>query len=1271
MLTSIIDPICKPKIYPPPPPPPHAVQGNGNVTFNNNNYNNSNCSISKNKSADSYTLTLWVYNTCNSTSSNCSVIISDTTLVQFKSTSVTVNTQSFTNTSGWVFVAVRCNLKINTVFVNLNPTTINAKLPSLTSVKIQPESINAGETFSIVDLRLYTGFLTDREIQQIYNVTILDPVLPNSECQCPESHPAILQDQNYYSLYCRDEMGTNTSRFQPDSAVEFVVDGNQTTAWKNNVSDLSLTVQLQQPYQIDTIEVIMTSTPSNVNIALDSGLEKIITNSSTIKWMDISGGIQNRSQFLKSVTRSIMLQFRFSGNTNGITEIIISGRCNCHGNAVNCTYTDSSGHYTCACTKNTQNDDCGNCASGYFRQTEDFGCINMCQCDNNGSVNSAATCHEVGGQCSCKANVEGRTCDTCKHVHFNLSSINVDGCSRSNCYANGTISCNENITCSSCICKPNVTNSNCSECYKFYYGIDAIADGCLPCDCNTSGIDTDKQCNMTGQCKCKTNVEGNKCDHCKNGYFGFSSLKSSGCDKCNCNTYASNSQQCDNITGQCDCRGEKKNKQCEPKIENMVPNYGPMAGGTVVTVTGYLLGSGNVTTTDLIVFANNDTTAPYRLITWEQNKLVFETKSSGGVKISQIGFRWSKAYSDSIDIILYSQFSFKANPSITEVLPMTSFKSGGCDIRFRGTSLDSVYSPQLKSYFSDNEYNLTWCTATATELVCRSPDLSGTNITKISFGLVFDGMTMYDNLTDSFKDRASASVTDNPMVYGNSYADYKMLFSDAITIQGSRLTSACQGNLKVIIGNVNCLIETTNDNQIVCKPDLTFPGITQETTDIMVVIGNFKRSAGAIKLISFWDTQEFIGIAAGVAAFVILVFVIVICCCCRHRRGQNYSKTPAQNGIEVPLSVSSSISHLIQKEEVPRFSNKYSVMPVETALTYDDTDCGEDFLHKLEHSVREKIQKSISNRSYIEPDNVCTFKGNDIRIIHGKFSNESPNSGKELSIKTNIKTLKELLVDNKYPVWINNGLVECMKFQDCFHDNILRILGISVDKNRFYILYPSTERGLKEYLNDAKRDFTVKELLEMCVQVAEGMTYLSNENMVHKDLAARNCVITKDGTVQISDASFSWNLYPKEYMYDEQRQRYLPVRWMALESLKMGFYDISSDVWSFGVLVWEIMTLALYLPYYDKESDASIKSHIDDGFRLGMPTNAPEELYGLMVNCWEAENHLRPTFDDIIFKLRDIMRPDSMYVNLDALTGKKNKPAPPIPTATLNHGYQP
>lgn len=118
---------------------------------------------------------------------------------------------------------------------------------------------------------------------------------------------------------------------------------------------------------------------------------------------------------------------------------------------------------------------------------------------------------QVGGQCPCKTNVEGRQCDTCKHIHYNLTSSNSDGCSRSLCHENGTLRCNNNVTCDTCECKTNIkdTSMYCDACEQYHYGINGN-NSCEPCDCNTSGTqNANRTCDLTtGQCDCKSLVEG-------------------------------------------------------------------------------------------------------------------------------------------------------------------------------------------------------------------------------------------------------------------------------------------------------------------------------------------------------------------------------------------------------------------------------------------------------------------------------------------------------------------------------------------------------------------------------------------------------------------------------------------------------------------------------------------------------------------------------------------------------------------------------------------
>ncbi|XP_063433595.1 hepatocyte growth factor receptor-like [Mytilus trossulus] len=1274
---NTLDGVCKPLFV----GPTNGYKTNGLINIDSTNY--ANCSVSETYSLSEYTLTFWINYDCTGTSV-CSLSIRSDIKAVFKNNQMTVNGENYNWTSNtWKFVVIKKNSKRSVIYIDDKQKVANSQLPNLNQINIDSSNMNSGDYFRLVDVRLYNITLTDREITKIFNnLTNIEDVKPYSECRCPSLHPIVhfLVDDNYYSLQCKNEVGEMTSRFKQDSVIQYIVDNDTTTIWKTNMEETAFNIKLDQIYQIDEIELITKTIPCNVTFMLDSGNNQRLSGSMSTKWSDISQNINSRSQYEEVITRNIsVLLSGFctgnNGNSHDIAEILVTGRCSCYGNSGSCTYRSSSNKNVCQCENNTIGSDCSKCNVGYYRSEEDFGCHQSCLCNTAGFIGSTQNCSQVDGQCTCKSNVEGRQCDTCKHIHYNLIESNSAGCSRSQCDSNGTLRCNNNVTCDMCECKTNVEGMYCDRCKQYHYGINVLENGCAPCNCNTPGTQNAKQtCDLiTGQCDCKTLVEGQQCNTCTNGTYGLENVKSSGCTSCGCNKYGSSSKNCHATTGQCTCQEENKNLHCDAEIENMMPSYGPMSGGTVVTLTGHLFGSFADSKEGLDIFMDARS-SKLEILSWNQTTVIFKTDKSNSPKRTSFLLRWTAPYDmyggTSEDMKLTRDFQYISDPVINKVNSMVSFESGGCDITIQGTSLNSVYQPKLISYMTGNDNITTNCRPVGlTTLVCESPQ--GTIGTSIKYGLILDGVTMYEDLSTNFP-QAFFNITSDPTVQSKSFDDYKMLFSDNIIIQGTRLKEACEGSLKIMIGSINCKIESSTNERIECKPDLDFPGVSLDAAKVMVKIGNFNHAAGTIKLILFWDTIEFIGIAIGAGALVVLMLVIVICCCCCRRRKSkdcysSTSKNPVQNGYDIPMynagSTSPSTTNLIQKEDVPSFPNRmYSEKRhLEQALSYDETDCSDDFLHKIESSVREKIEKSISDRQNIEPGKVCTLKGTEIRVLNGTFSKNSPNAGKELIIKTNVKTLKELMVDNKYPAWVNNGLLECMKFQDSFHDNIQRMLGISVDQNRFYEFYPAYSRGFKEYLNDAKHDFTVKQLLEMCLQVAQGMTYLSNENMVHKDLATRNCVVCADGLIKISDSSFSWNLYPTEYLYDQLRQRYLPVRWMALESLKMGYYDISSDVWSFGVLLWEVMTLSLYLPYHDQESDKVIKDHIDEGFRLGMPTNAPEDLYGLMVNCWEVDNHNRPSFDEIVEQLGSVMNPESQYINLNQSTAGKHNAAPPVP----------
>ncbi|VDI65649.1 usherin, partial [Mytilus galloprovincialis] len=499
--------ICKPTIT----GPPNGDTAKGHVTFDSNNYVN--CSVSKSYSPSlpEYTLTFWIKYDCTG-SSDCSVKINSSIKVEFKSNQMTVNGESYTcQSNAWKFIVLKKNSVRSVIYIDDVRQSVIPQLPVLSQINIDPSNMNAGDSFTLLDVRLYRDPLTEREITQIYNkLTEIEDVKPYSDCRCPSLHPIVHSDNNYYSLQCKNEGGDIVSRFKPNSVIHYIADNSETTYWNTTIKQTEFTIQLDQIYQIDEIELVTTTTPCNVNFTLDSGNTKVVRGLTRTKWSNVSQNINSRSQYEDVITRNITVQLSgfCNGNSHAIAEFKVTGRCSCYGNSGSCTYHSSPGLNICQCQNNTRDSDCSQCKVGYYRSEEDFGCHQSCQCNADGTSGSTQICDQDGGQCMCKSNVEGRQCDTCKHIHYNLTSSNSNGCSRSQCHEKGTLRCNNNVTCDMCECKTNVVNANCNACKQYHYGINEN-NGCKPCNCYTPGTqNANRTCDLTtGLCDCKSLVE--------------------------------------------------------------------------------------------------------------------------------------------------------------------------------------------------------------------------------------------------------------------------------------------------------------------------------------------------------------------------------------------------------------------------------------------------------------------------------------------------------------------------------------------------------------------------------------------------------------------------------------------------------------------------------------------------------------------------------------------------------------------------------------------
>ncbi|XP_049824596.1 tyrosine-protein kinase transmembrane receptor Ror-like isoform X2 [Aethina tumida] len=204
------------------------------------------------------------------------------------------------------------------------------------------------------------------------------------------------------------------------------------------------------------------------------------------------------------------------------------------------------------------------------------------------------------------------------------------------------------------------------------------------------------------------------------------------------------------------------------------------------------------------------------------------------------------------------------------------------------------------------------------------------------------------------------------------------------------------------------------------------------------------------------------------------------------------------------------------------------------------------------------------------------------------------------------------------------------------HSNIICLLGVVMKQEPMCMLFEFMSEGdLHEYLiansPPEGRSLTHDQFLHIAIQIAQGMEYLSENHYVHRDLAARNCLVSKDMIVKISDFGLSRDMYSCDY-YRVQSKSLLPVRWMPPESILYGKFTTESDVWSYGVVLWEIYSYGVQ-PYYGYNNQEVINL-IRSRKLLPCPDACPSYCYALMVECWAEQAIRRPNFSEIAHRLK-------------------------------------
>ncbi|XP_037097775.1 tyrosine-protein kinase receptor TYRO3 isoform X2 [Syngnathus acus] len=228
---------------------------------------------------------------------------------------------------------------------------------------------------------------------------------------------------------------------------------------------------------------------------------------------------------------------------------------------------------------------------------------------------------------------------------------------------------------------------------------------------------------------------------------------------------------------------------------------------------------------------------------------------------------------------------------------------------------------------------------------------------------------------------------------------------------------------------------------------------------------------------------------------------------------------------------------------------------------------------------------------------------------------------------------------------IEQCLKEAAYMKDFHHPNVIQLIGVSLQRRHAQrlpvpmMVLPFMKHGdlhtflLLSRLGDQPFDLSAHVLVQFMLDVARGMEYLSGHNIIHRDLAARNCMLDENMVVCVADFGLSKKIYSGDY-YRQGSVSKLPVKWIALESLADNVYTTQSDVWAFGVTMWEVMTRG-QTPYPGVEN-SEIYEYLIRGERLKKPAECRQDIYDVMHSCWSPVPKCRPTFQRLVVLLEEL-----------------------------------
>ncbi|KAK3804123.1 hypothetical protein RRG08_047200 [Elysia crispata] len=674
-----------------------------------------------------------------------------------------------------------------------------------------------------------------------------------------------------------------------------------------------------------------------------------------------------------------------------------------------------------------------------------------------------------------------------------------------------------------------------------------------------------------------------------------------------------------------------------PQVTSMTPLRGPMSGGTVLNILGQNMDAGS---TSSVKMEGGMCEVVRRNQTAIECKIPAHSGKSPSIDV-EISFGGNRKS-------VPQQFVYEVDPSIAMIEPLKSIVSGGTSITVRGDNLNLVPRPKFfTTYDGDSaqesckvmNVNIMKCQVPALSLP-QDSNVSATNPLEAQYGFVLGDVQDSRNL--------SSQPDFQPLLY---YPDPKVqLFSEEentkqfepnekLKIEGEfHMVNVLKASVQVSIGNEACQQILPNEYAITCQPPISVPqGAENGKAPVTVHIGNLNLKAGYLQYSpAAKDSSKPIALGVVLGVVLPMLFVVILLTVCVLRRHRKHK--PDQDYIPDVLKDYEGTRNGEEdgagdEEEKIGMNN----IPVKVDLNgatpnrADSTPYINELLGKFEESaLKQNIAMVLISRRKLDLRDLVG-KGHYGVVYKAVYTHSDSDKHTDVAAK-----IFQSRVENT-----QQFVQDVAQARDLSHPHLLRVLGVSVAPGEDPIIvtpFMATE-DLGSYIREPSKALNLADLLIYCNQIADAMVYLESLRIVHRNLAARNCIVveqqeeTQPVSILLTDYSVTSALFPQEFYQPADGGAVSElVRWMAPESLSEEFtFSSQTDVWAYGVVMWEVLTRGVE-PYPNVDA-GNVVVQVQAGNRLPKPKHCPIDIHTLMASCWAADPNERPRFADLVSSL--------------------------------------